>query len=127
MSDANMARSVFEGVTFEFLLGLEAFGSASEVIVTGGGARSPFWRKLIADILGLPVRAASEDESAAFGAALQAIWIMDGKKTIREITDEHLKSGDSEIIVPDKALHAVYMKHYEKWKAYTETLTPLFR
>ena len=127
MSDANMARSVFEGVTFEFLLGLEAFGAASEVIVTGGGARSPFWRKLIADILGLPVRAASEDESAAFGAALQAIWIMDGKKTIREITDEHLKSGDSEIIVPDKALHAVYMKHYEKWKAYTEALTPLFR
>ncbi|MGN0906405.1 MAG: xylulokinase [Bullifex sp.] len=126
MNDSDMARSIFEGVTYEFLLGLDAFGKVSEVTLTGGGARSAFWRQMISDVLNLPLRMAPEDESAAFGAALQALWLMDGKKTIAEIADEHLKTGEGPVIQPDPRAHEEYMKHYEKWKAYTKALTPLF-
>src|SRR5208282_4370817 len=42
--------------------------------LTGGGARSPLWRQVAADVFGVPVVAMKEDESAALGGALQAAW-----------------------------------------------------
>ena len=126
LKDANMARSIFEGVTFEFLLGLDSFKGASEITLTGGGAKSKFWRQLISDVLNLPVRLSSEEEAAAFGAALQALWIVENKRTIGEIVDEHLSMSSEPLTMPNTLNHEMYMKHYEKWKSYVNTLTPLF-
>ncbi len=54
---------------------LAALGvKAKEIRVTGGGAKSPVWRQIMADIFGVPVVAMVEDEGAALGGALQAAW-----------------------------------------------------
>jgi hypothetical protein len=54
---------------------LAALGvKAKEIRLTGGGARSPLWRQIAADVFGVPVVAMAQDESAALGAALQAAW-----------------------------------------------------
>jgi xylulokinase len=42
------------------------------MLLTGGGARSAFWRQMFADVYGLPVRRLANDEGAALGAALLA-------------------------------------------------------
>jgi xylulokinase len=47
----------------------------SSVSVVGGGAKNPLWRQILADMLGVPVVALAEPESAALGAALQALWV----------------------------------------------------
>jgi len=73
-----MARAAMEGVTLGMNYGLRRLADlgvkAKEIRVTGGGARSPVWRQIMADIFGVPVVAMVEDEGAALGAALQAAW-----------------------------------------------------
>jgi xylulokinase len=44
----------------------------TEVRATGGGARSPLWRQLQADVFGQPVHRTRTDNGPAFGAALLA-------------------------------------------------------
>ena len=74
----HIARATMEGVTLGMNYGLRRLRElgvrATEIRATGGGARSPVWRQLMADIFGVPVVAMREDEGAAVGAALQAAW-----------------------------------------------------
>jgi xylulokinase len=73
---AHFARSVFEGISFgladclQLLLDLGAM--AEEIRVTGGGARSPFWVQMLADLFRIPCSTLTFDEGPAFGAAILA-------------------------------------------------------
>jgi xylulokinase len=83
---AQLARSAYEGVIWGLLDGLEALdrlGVATDgrLIVTGGGARSPAYRQLLADLSGRPVYASSITETAAAGAAVQAAAVLQGRTT----------------------------------------------
>ena len=74
----HLARAAMEGVTLGMNYGLRRLSAlgvkAKEIRVTGGGAKSPVWRQLMADVFGVPVVAMVEDEGAALGGALQAAW-----------------------------------------------------
>ncbi len=73
---AHLIRAAIEGVTFGILNGLDLVlaGEPPSVIhLIGGGARSASWRQLIADASGARVRVPIEEESAALGAAVQAM------------------------------------------------------
>ncbi|QXD14808.1 xylulokinase [Rhodocaloribacter litoris] len=70
-------RAVLEGVAFGLRDNLRLLGEAgvpppAEVRLSGGGARSPLWRQILADVLGLPLTAPQTTEGAAYGAALLA-------------------------------------------------------
>jgi len=71
---AHLTRAVMEGVTYSLRAGLEIMRelgvSAADVRATGGGARSPLWRQMQADIFATPVRRTVAEEGPAFGAAL---------------------------------------------------------
>ena len=73
---AHMTRAVLEGVTFalrDSLSILQDLGmSPTEVLLTGGGARSAFLRRLQAEVFGLPVSTVNREEGPAYGAALLA-------------------------------------------------------
>jgi xylulokinase len=73
---ADLSRAVFEGITYEARFLLEALESAgitiSEMVVTGGGARSPFWLQLKADITGRRIAVPRVTEASLLGAALLA-------------------------------------------------------
>ncbi len=77
-SAGHLARAAMEGATMGMNYGLRRLAvlgvKAKEIRVTGGGAKSPVWRQLMADIFGVPVVAMVEDEGAALGGALQAAW-----------------------------------------------------
>lgn len=86
-NSGHIARAAMEGVTLGMNYGLRRLAAlgvkAKEIRVTGGGAKSPVWRQIMADIFGVPVVAMVEDEGAALGGALQAAWcvaLVDGKK-----------------------------------------------
>lgn len=85
---AMLIRSLLEGVTFGMRDALEILRGMNlpirQVRATGGGARSDFWRRLQADIYGLPVILTNADEGPAYGVALLAgvgtgVW-----KTVEE-------------------------------------------
>ena len=72
----DMAGAVMEGVSFVLRKNcdhIKANGLVpSAIIATGGGAKSPVWCQLQADITGLPVRIPAEKEAACLGAAMMA-------------------------------------------------------
>lgn len=73
---AHLTRAVLEGVCFALRDSLEILrelGLAPDrLLVTGGGARSPFVRTLQAEVFGLPVCGVNREEGPAYGAALLA-------------------------------------------------------
>jgi xylulokinase len=77
-TQANLCRAVVEGATFGLRYGLELLGDlaegASQIRLIGGGARSPVWRQMVADITDTQVICPEITDAAALGAALQAAW-----------------------------------------------------
>lgn len=73
----HMTRAVLEGVafglrdSFELMKGI-GLGTIQQVRVSGGGARSPLWRQILADVLGSELVTINTTEGAAYGAALLA-------------------------------------------------------
>ncbi len=71
-----IVRAVLEGVSFACLDAIRTLevggGQPDRVVLAGGGAQSPLWRGIIADVLGLPVHPLATREQAAVGAALLA-------------------------------------------------------
>lgn len=74
-------RAVLEGVAFAFRQLLDTVpNTGAPVPVTGGGARSVLWQRILADVLGRPVlRANISEEVAALGAAATAIRATGGR------------------------------------------------
>lgn len=73
----HFTRAVLEGVTFGLRDSFELMKEAGltnidQVRVTGGGARSPLWRQILADIFGVEIVIVNADEGAAYGAAILA-------------------------------------------------------
>lgn len=73
---AHLARAVIEGVCFalrDSVSILNELGLApGQMLLTGGGARSPFVRRLQSEVFGLPVCCVNREEGPAYGAALLA-------------------------------------------------------
>ena len=93
---------------------LAALGvKAKEIRVTGGGAKSPVWRQLMADIFGVPVVAMVEDEGAALGGALQAAWCValsngNPKAKLSDFTTGTVALDEATRCAPNKANLARY-------------------
>jgi len=73
---AHFVRAVLEGVAFSlrdtFTLFRELGIPATRIVLGGGGARSPLWSQIQADVYNHPVELLEAEEGAAFGAALLA-------------------------------------------------------
>ena len=73
---AHLSRAVVEGICFalrDSLSILQSLGlSLNELLLTGGGAKSPFLRQLQAEVYGVPVTTVNREEGPAYGAALLA-------------------------------------------------------
>ncbi|MEP7292775.1 MAG: FGGY-family carbohydrate kinase, partial [Chloroflexota bacterium] len=76
-SKAHMTRAVLEGVAFGLKDSFRLMENAGlpaqlEVRVAGGGAQSPIWRQILADVIGSTLVTTNSTEGAAYGAALLA-------------------------------------------------------
>ena len=74
---AHLTRAVLEGVAFGLRDSLELMRAAgvplpAQLRASGGGAKSPLWRQVVADVLGVPLVLTGTTEGAAYGAALLA-------------------------------------------------------
>ena len=73
---SELVRATMEGVTLAcrdaYDVLLEVGAAPDRIVMAGGGARSPLWRQLVADVFRLPVHALATADQAAMGAALLA-------------------------------------------------------
>jgi xylulokinase len=123
-----------EGATMGMNYGLRRLAQlgvkAREIRVTGGGAKSPVWRQLMADIFGVPVVAMVEDEGAALGGALQAAWctsLLDGNKVkLTDFTQSIVALDESTRCLPDRAPVARYRELQALQDQLSLALRPIF-
>jgi len=131
---AHIARATLEGVTFGLNYGLRRLIKLGlvpkEIRLTGGGARSPVWRQLAADIFGVPVVAMKEDEGAALGAALQAAALearLAGvKNALEQLVEKAVAIDESTRCLPDRKRHALYKKLQDRHDALSRSLREAF-
>ncbi|WP_335936313.1 FGGY-family carbohydrate kinase [Streptomyces sp. PTD5-9] len=103
---ADLVRAVCEGIGFAARHCLEAAGLTGALALCGGGARSPAWTRLFADVLGRPVRIA-EGEVGARGAVLAAA------RRFGADLDTAAWTAPAAVVEPDPARAAFYAKAYE--------------
>jgi xylulokinase len=78
---ADLARAAHEGVLNGLLFGMAALAQAGAATggrlhLIGGGAKSPAYRQLLADMHGAPIRVPDAEETVATGAAVQAAMML---------------------------------------------------
>jgi xylulokinase len=130
---AHLIRSAMEAAVFALRYGQEAFSDLGlkpkSIKLTGGGAKSRVWRQMVADISGCPVACPSIEETAAFGAALQAYWMYRGTRgqlqPIDALVAEHVPS-DGEEILPDPNTHSIYDIAYREYLEVMQLLKSKF-
>ena len=122
-----LVRAVLEGVAYGLRDSLELLrelGARPEVgRVSGGGARSELWLRIVASVLGLPLERTSVDEGSAYGAALLA-----GVKTgvfadADEAVDRCVRVRET--IEPDPEWREAYEEEYARFRRLYPTLRPL--
>ncbi len=112
----HFARAVMEGVAFGLKDSLELMHglgiAASDLRVSGGGARSGIWLQILADVFGEPVRAVNPGEGAAFGAALLAA--VGGGAFESVVAAGNAVKAEGEMIQPSAAAER-YAKDYKRF------------
>ena len=95
----------------EEVAGLEV----DEVVFTGGASKGPLWARILADVLGVPVRVPTVKESTALGAAMYAGVGAGLYDDVREVAGRVVRFERT--VEPDTVAHDAYSDLYERWRA----------
>jgi len=130
----HLLRATVEGATYAIRFGLDELSGlgvdATEIVLTGGGSKSAAWRQIVADVCGLPVVQLTQDEGASFGAALQALWLLQREQEpaleIDTVTVAHLEFRPELGCQPDPVNVGRYRQGYAAYRRALAQVTPLF-
>ena len=116
----HLTRSVLEGVAFGLRDGFELMKGAGltgikQVHVSGGGARSPLWRQILADVFDAELVTVNTTEGAAYGAALLAGVGAGAWPTVDAACEAAISLTGSTSPQPDGV--ATYGPIYEQYRA----------
>jgi xylulokinase len=118
-SRAHLTRAVVEGVCFalrDSVAILQELGmSPKQMLLTGGGAKSAFVRRLQAEVFGLPVCTVNREEGPAYGAALLAAVGAGAFPDLAAAVAATLSRSALE--TSDAAAHEAYEEPYLRFKA----------
>ena len=126
---AHITRSVLEGVAFGIkdsfnLIQASGLGAIEQVRISGGGAKSPLWRQIMADVLGAELVTVNTTEGAAYGAALLAGVGAGLYNSVAEACQAMIAiTGRT---TPDAGATAAYGPYYERYRALYPALAPEF-
>ena len=113
-----LARAVLEGVAFGLRDSLEllrALGFRPESArVSGGGARSELWLRIVASVLGLALERTVVEEGAAYGAALLAGVRAGVFADVHEAVERCVRVTDT--VEPEPAWSAAYDEAYGRFR-----------
>jgi xylulokinase len=125
---ADILRSVLEGVSYslrdcvEVLRGMGV--ETSGMLACGGGGTSEFWRQMLADLFGYPVRTAVSSEGPALGAAILAGTGAGVYKSVTYACRELLRYKEPQ--APIDANSSEYEKFYRIYKSLYPALKESF-
>ena len=127
-SRSDMVQAVLEGVAFAIRDSFEVAKSLGIEIprsnICGGGAKSPLWRKIFANVLGIPLDMVKTEQGPGYGAAMLAMVGCGKFKTVQEAADKLVETAST--TEPDAALTAKYEARYQSFKKLYPALKEFF-
>lgn len=125
----DMLLAVLEGVAFAIRdnvevakkLGIEIKKST----VCGGGAKSPLWLKILANVLNIQLELPTTEEGPGFGAAILAMVACGEYESLEKATQKLVKIKN--VVMPDGTLVALYDKKYNKYKNIYPSVKTLYK
>ncbi|MDD2978568.1 MAG: xylulokinase [Hespellia sp.] len=125
----DMTQAVLEGVAFGLRDSLEVARSLGIKIertkICGGGAKSPLWKKIIANVMNLKVDVIESEEGPGYGGAILAAVGCGEYTSVEEAAGKLVKVVDT--VEPDAELVAKYEERYQKFKKIYPTVKGLFQ
>ena len=124
-----MTQAVLEGVVFALRDSLEVARSLGITIertkICGGGAKSPLWKKMVANIMNLKVDVLENEEGPAMGGAILAAVGCGEYPDVQTAAEQlvHIR----ETVEPEPELVAKYEKQYSKFREIYPALKPVFK
>lgn len=124
-----MTLAVFEGVTFALRDSLEVARSLGikieKTMICGGGAKSPLWKRLVANILNVEVDVPMSEEGPGFGAAILAAVGCGEYESVEKAAKSIIKIKEK--IKPEADLVVKYEEKYQKFKKIYPALKDVFK
>ncbi|CAO96712.1 xylulokinase [Erwinia tasmaniensis] len=124
---ANLCMATVESATYGLRYGIDLFRrqgiGVREIRLTGGGSRSACWRQIVADVMACPVVCLSVKETAALGAAIQAMWAtalaqepqQDATALLAELCQRFVSLDQSTCTRPDAERQVQYEGLYQRY------------
>ena len=126
---ADMTQAVLEGVAFALRDSLEVAKSLGIELkstkICGGGAKSPLWKKIVANVLNLRVEVPESEEGPSMGGAMLAAVACGEYASVEEIAAKVVKVVET--VEPEAELVAKYEERYQQFKRIYPACKPLFR
>ena len=121
--------SILEGVCFAVRDSFEvskALGIKIEKsTVCGGGAKSPLWRKILSNILGIELEIPACEEGPGYGAALLSMVASGEYSSVKECTDKLIRK--TQTVKPDESLIEKYNRKYNNYKKIYPALKDVYK
>lgn len=127
-SREDMTQAVLEGVAFGLRDSLEVARSLGINIertkICGGGAKSPLWKRMIANIMNLKVDVIESEEGPALGGAMLAAVACGEYASVEEAAEKIVKIVGT--VEPEADLVAKYEERYQQFKKIYPACKPVF-
>ncbi len=125
---ADLVQAVLEGVAFAIRDSFEVAKSLGIDIprsnICGGGAKSPLWRKIFSNVLGIPLDMVKTEQGPGYGATMLAMVGCGKFTSVQEASDAlvHVASTTE----PDSSLTAKYEARYRNFRKIYPALKEFF-
>lgn len=125
---ADMLQAVFEGVAFAIRDSFEVAKSLGIDIarsnICGGGAKSELWKKIMANVLGIPLDTVKTEQGPGYGGAILAMVGCGEFESVVAACESLVEISDT--VYPDEKLSSLYNEKYSTFKAIYPSLKAIF-
>ena len=127
-SRSDLTQAMLEGVAFAIRDSLEVARSLGLDIrrskLCGGGAKSPLWRTILANVLGLELELPVSEQGPGMGGAMLAMVACGAYPSVQAVCDKLVKVADT--VRPDPEIAARYEQRYEQFAKIYPALKGLY-
>ena len=126
---ADLVQAVLEGVAFAIRDSFEVAKSLGIDIpasnICGGGSKSPLWKTIFTNVLGIPLNILKTEQGPGYGGAMLAMVGCGQFDSVQMASDALVKIADT--VLPDPELTAKYNKKYHRWHKLYPVLKDFFK
>ena len=125
---ADLTQAVLEGVAFAIRDSVEVARSLGITVGTskicGGGAKSPLWKKIIANVLNARLECLESEQGPGMGGAMLAMVACGAYESVQAVCDRFVKVAS--VVEPEEALAQKYEARYQKFHKIYPAVKALF-